>query len=253
MRLARNHGMSIFRRFRSAFKIVVASVVLPAAALPAAATPAMQPLDTIRAVAEEFVRTRLPATLQQADRKVLIEAGHLDSRLRLAACAGNLSASQPPGSTWNARNTVAVSCPDGTPWTIYVPVTLESETAVLVTRRAVSRGASLTSADIEGQVRRVPGIADRYVTTLAELSGQHAKRHLPAGTVLTDDALAVDLLVKRGQQVTLLASVGGIEVRAVGKALGSGGSMDRIRVQNLNSARIVEGRVESADVVRISP
>lgn len=253
MRLASNQRMSIFRRFRSAFTLAVAGMSLAAASLPATATPAIQPLDSIRTAAVEFVRTRLPGAESGAGHKVLIEAGHLDSRLRLAACAGDLSATQPAGSTWNARNTVAVSCSAGATWTIYVPVTLESEATVLVTRRAVSRGASFSAADIEEQVRRVPGIADRYVATPDELAGRHAKRNLPAGTLLSDDALALDLLVKRGQQVTLLASVGGIEVRAVGKALADGGSMDRIRVQNLNSARIVEGLVESADIVRISP
>lgn len=253
MRLASNQGMSIFRRFGSEFMLAVATIALSSAFLPANAERGMQPLDSIRNAAVEFVRKNVPDTRQGAGRKVLIEAGHLDSRLRLAACAGNLSASQPPGNTWNARNTVAVSCAMGATWTIHVPVTLETEATVLVTRRAVGRGASFTTADIEEQVRRVPGIADRYVTTPGELSGRHAKRNLPAGTLLTDDALAIDLLVKRGQQVTLLASVGGIEVRAAGKALADGGSMDRIRVQNLNSARIVEGLVESADIVRISP
>ena len=42
-------------------------------------------------------------------------------------------------------------------------------------------------------------------------------------------------------------------VIAAGKALADAGMADRIRVQNLNSSRIVEGRVESADIVRISP
>jgi flagella basal body P-ring formation protein FlgA len=253
MRLASTQGMSIFRRLPSAFLIAAATLAVPAGSLRANAALEIQPLDSIRRAAVEFVRAQLPDSQQGTNRKLLIEAGHLDQRLRLAACAGSLSASQPPGSTWNARNTVAVSCGAGATWTIYVPVTLESETAVLVTRRAVNRGASFTTADIEEQVRRVPGIADRYVATVGELLGRHARRNLPAGTALTDDALAVDLLVKRGQQVTLLASVGGIEVRAVGKALADGGSMDRIRVQNLNSARIVEGFVESADIVRISP
>jgi flagella basal body P-ring formation protein FlgA len=210
-----------------------------------------QSLDSIRSEAAAFIRAQLPAPAAQPGRKVLVEAGYLDARLRLAACAGNLAVTQPAGSILSARNTVAVSCTQGATWTVYVPVTLETETAVLVTRRAVNRGAALLAADVEEQARRVPGLADRYVSNVAELEGRHVRRNLPAGTALTDDTLATNILVKRGQQVTLLATVGGIEVRAVGRALGDGGNADRIRVQNSSSARIVEGFVESADIVRI--
>lgn len=238
--------MSIFRHVRT----------LPffAALLPGMADATnLQPLDGIRAAAAEFVREQLPASSGNGGRKVIVEAGYLDPRLRLGACAGNLAVAQPPGSNWNARNTVAVSCAQGSTWTIYVPVTLESETTVLVTRRAVNRGSALLAADIEQQTRRVPGLADRYVNDVAELTGRHARRNLPAGTMLTDDTLAANVLVKRGQQVTLLAAVGGIEVRAAGRALADAGNADRVRVQNLHSARIVEGLVESADIVRIAP
>lgn len=221
------------------------------AALPSMTAAAdVQSLDSIRSQAVAFIRAQLPAAAQQG-RKAIVEAGHLDARLRLGACAGNLAVTQPAGSKLGARNTVAVSCTQGATWTVYVPVTLESETAVLVTRRAVNRGAALTASDVEEQTRRVPGLADRYVGRMAELAGRHVRRNLPAGTALTDDTLATNVLVKRGQQVTLLAMVGGIEVRAMGRALSDGGNADRIRVQNSSSARIVEGFVESADIVRI--
>jgi flagellar basal body P-ring formation protein FlgA len=151
------------------------------------------------------------------------------------------------------RNTVAVSCQQGAEWTVYVPVMLESEGPVLVTTRAVARGDGLTAADVEARIQRVPGLASHFVVDPGDLTGRHARRALSAGTVVSNDLLATDLLIKRGQQVTLLASVGGIEVRASGKALTDGGAADRVRVQNLNSLRIVEGLVESADIVRISP
>lgn len=146
-----------------------------------------------------------------------------------------------------------MGCTQGAEWTVYVPVLLESEGPVLVTKRTIARGSGLSQTDVESQVLRVPGLATHYVATAADLTGRHARRALPPGTVISNDELATDVLVKKGQQVTLLAAVGGIEVRANGRALADGGTADRIRVQNLNSSRIVEGKVESADIVRISP
>ncbi len=62
--------------------------------------------------------------------------------------------------------------------------------------------------------------------------------------------MAADSLMKRGQQVTLLAAAGAMEVRARGVAMNDAPAAGRIKAQNLSSGRIVEGFVESADVIR---
>ncbi|MEO6369387.1 MAG: flagellar basal body P-ring formation chaperone FlgA, partial [Steroidobacteraceae bacterium] len=58
--------------------------------------------------------------------------------------------------------------------------------------------------------------------------------------------------VKRGQRVTLVASVGGLEVRAQGEAMADASATGRVRVLNLSSRKVVEGQVESGDRVRVS-
>jgi flagella basal body P-ring formation protein FlgA len=63
---------------------------------------------------------------------------------------------------------------------------------------------------------------------------------------------AADILIKRGQRVTLIATAGGLEVRALGEALMDATPDGRIRVLNLVSRRPVEGQVESADRVRVA-
>jgi flagella basal body P-ring formation protein FlgA len=76
---------------------------------------------------------------------------------------------------------------------------------------------------------------------------------LPAGTVLVADMLAPDPMVVRGQEVTLIAALGALEVRAPGRVLGDAAAASRVQVQNLSSLKIVEGTVESADTVRVAP
>jgi flagella basal body P-ring formation protein FlgA len=53
--------------------------------------------------------------------------------------------------------------------------------------------------------------------------------------------------------VTLLAAVGGLEVRAAGVAMNDAAARGRVKVQNITSNRIVEGVVETPDVIRITP
>jgi flagella basal body P-ring formation protein FlgA len=209
-----------------------------------------QSLDSIRAAAQSYVLKQVPS---EKPGSVQVDVGALDSRLRLIPCAEPLKAALPPGATFRARMTVAVSCPAPTNWTVYVPVSIETQTSVLVLRHAAGRGARLSTEDVEVQTRTVSGAGDDYLTEPAELEGRTLKRPLGAGAAVTADAMVADSLVKRGQQVTLLAAAGGMEVRARGVVMNDAPAAGRVKAQNLSSGRIVEGIVESPDVIRITP
>jgi flagellar basal body P-ring formation protein FlgA len=212
-----------------------------------AAQATTQSLESIQAAAEEFVRSHLPSSKA----KHFVTAGQLDSRLRLQACVAPLEAFAPNPGNLRARTTIGVRCNTVSAWTLYVPVTVEVEVPVLVLRRALARRARVTLADVEPQVRRLPGAASNFISDIATLQGHRLKRSLPAGAALTVDALTPDILVRRGQQVTLIAAVNGVEIRAQGQALTEGSAQERVRVQNVTSLKVVEGVAESDSVVRV--
>jgi len=207
----------------------------------------VQPLDTIQAAAEAFVRASLPAS----SAKHYVSAARLDSRLRLDECALPLEAFSQGSTTASARMTVGVRCSSANTWTFYVPVTVEVEVPVLVLRRPLARRARVALIDVEPQMRRLPGSAATFVSDVTSLQGHRLKRALPVGTALTVDMLVPDVLVRRGQQVTLIAANGPVQIRAQGQALTEGGAADRVRVQNVTSLKVVEGVVESDGVVRV--
>jgi flagella basal body P-ring formation protein FlgA len=96
----------------------------------------------IRGTAEQFV-----ARLAGDEQRVFATARHLDARLRLAACAGELTPFLSPGATVRARTLVGVRCGDPA-WSVYLPVAVETEASVLVAgpprrRGAVPRGAAV--------------------------------------------------------------------------------------------------------------
>jgi flagella basal body P-ring formation protein FlgA len=226
-----------------------AQTAIAAAAAPFAAAEGVQSIQSIRAAAEKFVRDEMPA----GSKGLIVSAAELDSRLRLAQCAEPLHAAQVSGSRMQARMPVGVSCKRGAQWTIYVPVSVESEIPVLVLRTPAVRGARIGAQDVAIETRRVSGFPVGYVPDTRALERHTASRPLPAGTVLTTDTLTPDFIVHSGEQVTLLASAGGIEVHAAGRALADGHEGSRIRVQNLNSLKVVEGVVESDRVIRVTP
>lgn len=243
--MRRLSAVSVVTSFRSYICVLASALV--ALTFAANANAGVQSIDTIRAAAEQFVRSSLP----EKSTKHFVTAGNLDPRLRLDECASPLEAFSQGTGMNTGRMTIGVRCPSASPWTIYVPVTIEVEVSVLVLRRPLARRSRIEITDVEPQVRRMPGQASAFVSDAATLQGHRLKRSLPVGTALTVDMLQPDLLVRRGQQVTLIAANGSVQIRAQGQALTEGAADERVRVQNVSSLKVVEGVVESDGVVRV--
>ena len=210
---------------------------------------AIQPLAAIAAAAAGFVRSEMPP--DQKD--IVVTAGRLDPRLRFARCAGPLEASLLSGARLQAQASIAVGCRQGANWTVYVPVTIASRIQVWALKSPQAQGARLSAADVIAETRLVSGLALGYVTNGADLSRSTLRHPLPAGAVLMSQDLLPDFMVRQGEQVTMVAAVDGIQVKAAGLALQDGRYGALIRVQNVSSSRVVEGVVAANRVVDVTP
>ncbi|HEX2583682.1 MAG TPA: flagellar basal body P-ring formation chaperone FlgA [Steroidobacteraceae bacterium] len=211
-------------------------------------TIAYQSLPELQSLAEQFVRDTVAVKVGELRTK----AEPLDSRLHLAACIGKPEIFLPSGANINARTTVGARCNvPGKQWTLYIGVTIETETPVLVLNHAVGRDAQLSATDVVLDVRRVPGLSSAYLTDVKQLTGYSTRQNISAGMVLTPAMLQPSILIRRGQQVTVTASTGGITVRAEAIALADGTANSRIRVRNLSTAKELEGVVDSASMVHV--
>jgi len=208
----------------------------------------IQPLKGIRAAAESAVRGVIDPALTSVE----LKANTIDARLRLPACGAKLDTFANAPRTGQSRVTARVSC-TAPAWTLNVPVDVRRSHSVLVLRRAMARGETIGAGDVISQTRMLPGLASPFVSRVEDLGGRLTRRPIPEGTALPADALEAALLIKRGQQVILIAQTEGFEVRAPGKAMADATARQRVRVQNLNSLKIVEGLAETDSVVRVSP
>jgi flagellar basal body P-ring formation protein FlgA len=234
------------RKARAAMALLPAALCLAA---PLAAAAAIQPLESIRSAAAGFVRSQMPP----GQAGIVVAAGRLDPRLRLARCGGPLKASFLSGARLQAEVSVAVGCRAGADWTIYVPVTVQSRIRVWALTAPHAQGARLGAADVVAETRLVSGLAVGYVTDLSQLAHSSLRQPLPAGAVLTANDLLPDFMVRQGEQVTLIAAADGVQVRAAGLALQDGRLGALVRVQNASSAKVVQGVVESDRVVDVTP
>ncbi len=240
-----------FARHRTIAALLCGALLIAGSAVVNAAVvdPAIQPLDSIRDAAAGFVRSQMPP--RQAD--IVITASRLDPRLRLARCGGPLDSSFISGTRLQAQVSVAVGCRMAAAWTIYVPVTVESRVRVWALAAPHAQGARLSASDVVAETHLVSGLSVGYVTDVAELARATLRHPLPAGAILTTEDLLPDYMVRQGEQITMVAAIDGIQVRAAGLALQSGRYGALVRVQNASSAKVVQGVVEGDRVVDVTP
>lgn len=220
-----------------------------ATAAEAAAAAGIQPLQSIRSTAAGFVRSQMPP----GESGIVVTAGRLDPRLRLARCGGPLDASLLSGERLQAQVSIAVACRVAADWTLYVPVTVQSRIPVWALKAPQMQGARVSPADVVAETRLVSGLAVGYVTDLSQLAHSTLRQPLAAGAVLTSSELLPDFMVRQGQQVVLIAAADGIRVRAPGLALQDGRLGALVRVQNASSDKVVQGVVASDGVVDVTP
>jgi flagellar basal body P-ring formation protein FlgA len=207
-----------------------------------------QPQDEIITSARAFLEAE---QLLALDRDGEVRMGRLDPRLRLAACDGKLEAFLPPGAQGMGNTTVGVRCPAPS-WTLYLSAQVIVQGQVLVTTRPLARGERLTEEHVQLVERDLASLPRGYFDDPQPVLGQQARRHLAADTVLNPQLIEAPRLVRRGEEVTLVADSNGFAIRSRGQAMADGSSGEVIRVRSRDSKRIIEGRVLSAGVVKVT-
>lgn len=89
------------------------------------------------------------------------------------------------------------------------------------------------------------------ITNADDVSGQAARRALRARQPLYAYDIKKPVVVKKGELVTLVFALPGIELTAQGQALADGGKGDVIAVLNARSRRTIEGRVSGPGTVAV--
>jgi flagella basal body P-ring formation protein FlgA len=178
-------------------------------------------------------------------------AAPLDPRLRLPRCADHPRGLLTDDGQAREYVTVQLQCLAPTRWSVYVRVALQAERTVLVARQALARGATLSESDFESRLTTVSGTGTHYMSA-EQLHGELQLRlPLASGALLTSEAVEQAPLIRRGQQLTLVARGAGIEIRVAATAMMDGRLAEHIRVQNQSTHRPVDAIVRSSELVEV--
>ena len=205
-----------------------------------------QSIDSIRAAAQAYLDAQYG---QNAHTHYNFDG--IDPRLQLKDCDQPLGVTNPQSSGSTGRITLKISCSGTAAWRIYVPITVRQMIAALVLTRPLATGTviaatDLTTRDINGNQ---PGLT--YLTDPQSAIGQAVIHPMQAGQLLTQQDLGIAQLIKRGDQVTLIAGDAGLQVSAQGIAQGNAGAGQWLMVKNSRSGEVLQGVVVDAHTVQI--
>ena len=226
------------------FILFCASMIVPSTG-PASQ---LQSLPSIVMQAEAFIEQHA----YQSPYSPEIRIKPLDSRLRLQACFEPLNIDFTRADITHGNTSLTVKCPTAPYWKILLPVTVTLYDDVLVTRRPLMKDEQLDASTVRLKKQNISGLRQGYYKKDINLTHLQARRNLGSGTILTPDTVSPRLMVKSGQQVTIVLEYRGIAIKTTGKALQSARLGEPIRVKNTRTARVVEGIVQGDALVRVN-
>ena len=151
-----------------------------------------------------------------------------------------------------ARMRFVVVCPSLQGWRYEFLAKGKVSANVAVAATDLISGKILSPIDLLRVRHDITLIPDAF-SDLGELEGMAARRTIRAGEVIRQNMLAAPQLIKRGDQVRIVAKREQIEVSMAGEALDNGTRGAIIRVKNSSGtqirARVIDaGTVEPADL-----
>lgn len=115
----------------------------------------------------------------------------------------------------------------------------------------IRRGVVLARTDLVPVEVDLAELHGRAATEIDQLVGSRAKRTLREGEILTEGCVEPTPVISRGDAVVMIAKRGCVVVRAFGIAQEQGAVGDVIKIKNIQSRKIVHGRVMDANTVQV--
>ena len=124
---------------------------------------------------------------------------------------------------------------------VVLKVDAVAETWVLVA--GMKRGQTLSASDV--RTLRLPAslIPQDVVRSASELEGAVLRRDVEPDQPISKRNIELPQLISRGERVTMIARRGALRISVMGEALGGGRFGDTVKMKNLDSLRVVAGRV----------
>jgi flagellar basal body P-ring formation protein FlgA len=128
-------------------------------------------------------------------------------------------------------------------------LTVDARTEMVVANRQLLAGTVLTEDDLSLQQREVAQAAGLHVSAIEDVVGMKLRSMVRSGAPVKSNQLQKVPVINNGQLVTIVAESAGFRMKVTGRAKGSGGVGDIIKVENLNSRKQFPARIVDSTTV----
>ncbi|MFN2355672.1 MAG: flagellar basal body P-ring formation chaperone FlgA [Desulfopila sp.] len=132
-----------------------------------------------------------------------------------------------------------------------VPGDLKALAPVVIATDSLPRGSRLTPANTKKAIKDLTR-HDNPSTNLRRILGKRLKRTIRAHDVIHSSDVEIPPLIQRGQLVKIIIRTGTMHLSATGVARRDGKQGEIIRVRNVNSNKLIQGRVTAAGTVEVT-
>lgn len=128
---------------------------------------------------------------------------------------------------------------------------VEVKMPVPIVKRNLPAQSLITEEDITFEKRELSKLPHDVFLEKDKILGKETRSALRAGSLFRASFLAEPLLIKRNQEVEIVARGKNFTVKAKGIALQNGRMNELIRVKNVSSQRILQGKVVGEGLVEV--
>ncbi len=207
-----------------------------------------QSMLQLREIALNFIKNQ-----SQENESIHIKFARWDKRLKLAKCSKNKITAFYPGKQQRLGNvSIGLRCNDQQPWTIYLRLHITKQQNIVHAKRHISRGTIITKNDLVIENIEISNANTPLYHSKKNIIGKVARRSISIGKIITATALKPAIIIKRGQEVIIIAKTSGIIIRTKGKALSDGSIGQVVKVKNSRSKRELQATVIAPNTVKVN-
>lgn len=134
---------------------------------------------------------------------------------------------------------------------LWVTAEIAVYAAVPVARVPLGANQVVDASFFEMRRKDLASLPPDALTRMEDLEGARLRRALAPGEAVRAAEVELPYLVRQGSLVRIVARRGGLMMTAVGKALDSGRKGEAIRILNVDSNKMVQGRVVEKAAVEV--
>ena len=173
----------------------------------------------------------------------------IDHRIKIKPCNQPLKAKIPNKASLNKRTTVQISCDSPKHWKMYIQIKIQRIMPMVVAKSDLASGTMLSTNNLIIIMKDSSQIRGRILHQPDILYGARVSRYIRAGQPITMRQIC---LVCKGDNVTIIAKIKGLQIKTSGIAQQSGSLGDNIAILNKSSGKRIEAKVIAVNQVQVN-